>query len=146
MQRKTKKDTWWNWKHIRKQMPIGHSWRSKRKGREKVSSYILFDLYTYTRHTYPLPVEPHPSWDPLFGPTRQRAFGRGSEWGYKMIRFWPHSHETFNVKILLRMSQSAMSRAIQCIPIASNYSYVDSTKLTKDSKNSNCATPDTKNH
>ena len=43
----------------------------------------------------------------------------------------------FNVKSLLRMSQSAMSRAIQCR--YSNlyyYSYVYLTKLAKNSKNS----------
>ena len=57
-----------------------------------------------------------------------------------------YTHETFNVKNLLRMSQSAMSRTIQCILISINCSYVYFTKLTKDSKNSNCATPDTKNH
>ena len=34
------------------------------------------------------------------------------------------------------MSQSAMSRAIQCILISVNYSHVYLTKLTKDSKNS----------
>ena len=37
---------------------------------------------------------------------------------------------------LLRMNQSANSPAIQCILISINYSYVYSTKLTKDSKNS----------
>ena len=36
--------------------------------------------------------------------------------------------------------------SIQCILISVNYSYVYFTKLTKDSKNLNCATPDTKNH
>ena len=50
--------------------------------------------------------------------------------------FWLRSHETFNVKSLLRMSQSAMSRAIQCILISINYSYVYLTKLAKNSKNS----------
>ena len=44
------------------------------------------------------------------------------------------------------MNQSAMSRAIiQCILISITYSYVYFTKLTKDSKNSNCATLDAKN-
>ena len=40
------------------------------------------------------------------------------------------------MKSLLRMSQSAMSRAIQCILISINYYYVYLTELTKDSKNS----------
>ena len=44
----------------------------------------------------------------------------------KMI-YCDYTHtETFNVKSLLRMSQSAMSRAIQCILISINYSYVTS--------------------
>ena len=38
------------------------------------------------------------------------------------------------MKSLLRMRQSAVSRAIQCILISINYSYVYLTKVTKDSK------------
>ena len=78
MQRKTKKDTWWNWKHTRKQMPIEPSWRSKQKGREKVSSYILFNSYTYTWHTHTLLYNPTPVGIPLSAPPVNVFFGRGS--------------------------------------------------------------------
>ena len=73
----------------------------------------------------------------------QKSLVSSSVWS---VIIWLHSHETFNVKSLLRISQSAMSRAIQCILICINYSHVYFTKLTKDSKNSNCASPDKKNH
>ena len=65
-------------------------------------------------------------------------------------RFWLHSHETFNVKSLLRMSQSAMSRAIQCILMYPNMYYLficlPHEISWKFQEFRNCTTPDTKNH
>ena len=49
---------------------------------------------------------------------------RATQEADKCDSFWPHSHETFNAKSLVRKSQSAMSRAIQCILISINYSHL----------------------